>query len=70
MQNDTKLDLNIDELKKQLAYYSKQKDDLTADVFRIEGILMFLICINIFWIIFLLDIYLVFLKILFLNLLC
>ena len=42
MENQSNLNMDVDEIKKQLNYYSKQKDDLTADIFRIEGILMFL----------------------------
>lgn len=42
MDNQQNLNIDTAELKKQLAYYAKQKDDLTADVFRVEGIIMFL----------------------------
>ena len=42
MENDSKINFDVNELKKQINYYAKQKDDLTADVFRVEGILMFL----------------------------
>ena len=34
--------LSIEEIKKQLNHYAKQKDDLIADTFRIEGILLYL----------------------------